>query len=70
MVGGAMGGKKQQENVAAAEESGFEVTSPMALAADRRLLCFKLSNPVGLGIGGDVKELVSGAPLGDVDSIG
>jgi hypothetical protein len=32
MVGGAMGGKKQQDNVAAAEESGFEITSPMALA--------------------------------------
>jgi hypothetical protein len=70
MVGGAMGGKKQQENVAAAEDSGFEITSPMALAVtDRRLLCFKISNPVGLGIGGDVKELVSEAPLSAVDSI-
>ena len=67
MVGGAMGGKKQQDNVAAAEDSGFEITSPMALAVtDRRLLCF---NPVGLGIGGDVKELVSEAPLSAVDSI-
>jgi MFS family permease len=70
MVGGAMGGKKQQENVAAADDSGFEITSPMALAVtDRRLLCFKISNPVGLGIGGDVKELVSEAPLSAVDSI-
>ena len=70
MVGGAMGAKKQQENVAAAEDSGFEITSPMALAVtDRRLLCFKISNPVGLGIGGDVKELVSEAPLSAVDSI-
>jgi hypothetical protein len=42
----------------------------MALAVtDRRLLCFKISNPVGLGIGGDVKELVSEAPLSAVDSI-
>jgi hypothetical protein len=70
VIGGAIGGKKQQENVAAAEESGFEITSPMALAVtDRRLLSLKISSPVGLGIGGDVKELVSSAPLSDVDSI-
>jgi hypothetical protein len=70
LIGGAIGGKKQQKNVEAANESGFEITSPMALAVtDRRLLSLKISNPVGLGIGGDVKELVSAAPLGDVDSI-
>jgi hypothetical protein len=70
MIGGALGGKKQKENVGAAEESGFEITSPMALAVtDRRLLSLKISNPVGLGIGGDVKELVSAAPLSEVDSI-
>jgi hypothetical protein len=70
LIGGAMGGKKQQKNITAAEDSGFEITSPMALAVtDRRLLCFKISSPVGLGIGGDVKELVSQAPLSEVDSI-
>ena len=70
LIGGAIGGKKQQQNVAAAEDSGFEITSPMALAVtDRRLICFQISNPVGLGIGGDVKELVSAAPLSEVDSI-
>ena len=70
LIGGAIGGKKQQQNIEAADESGFEITSPMALAVtDRRLLSLKISNPVGLGIGGEVKELVSAAPLGDVDSI-
>jgi hypothetical protein len=70
LVGGAIGGKRQRENIDAAEHSGFEITSPMALAVtDRRLLCLKISSPVGLGIGGEVKELVSAAPLGDVDSI-
>ena len=70
LIGGAIGGKKQQQNIEAADESGFEITSPMALAVtDRRLLSLKISNPVGLGIGGDVKELVSAAPLGAVDSI-
>jgi hypothetical protein len=69
-IGGALGGKKQQRNVEAAEESGFEITSPMALAVtDRRLLSLKISSPVGLGIGGDVKELVGAAPLSEVDSI-
>ena len=70
LIGGAIGGKKQQQNIEAADESGFEITSPMALAVtDRRLLSLKISNPVGLGIGGEVKELVSAAPLSDVDSI-
>jgi hypothetical protein len=70
LIGGAIGGKKQQQNVEAAQESGFEIASPMALAVtDRRILSLKISNPVGLGIGGDVKELVSAAPLSDVDSI-
>ena len=70
LIGGAIGGKKQQKNIEAADESGFEITSPMALAVtDRRLLSLKISNPVGLGIGGEVKELVSAAPLSDVDSI-
>ena len=51
-------------------DAGFELASPMALAVtDRRLLSLKISSPIGLGIGGDVKELVSAAPLGEVDSI-
>jgi hypothetical protein len=70
LVGGTLGGKKQQQNVGAAEEAGFEITSPMALAVtNRRLLSLKISSPVGLGIGGEVKELVSSAPLSEVDSI-
>jgi len=70
LIGGTLGGKKQQQNVGAAEEAGFEITSPMALAiTNRRLLSLKISSPVGLGIGGEVKELVSSAPLSEVDSI-
>ncbi len=70
LIGGTLGGKKQQQNVGAAEDAGFEITSPMALAVtNRRLLSLKISSPVGLGIGGDVRELVSSAPLSEVDSI-
>jgi hypothetical protein len=69
-IGGAIGGKKQQRNVEAAEQSGFEIASPMALAVtDRRLLSLKIGSPIAPGIGGEVKELLSAAPLADVDSI-
>ena len=70
IVSGGMGRKKQQANVEAAGDAGFELASPMALAVtQKRLICFKISSPIGLGIGGDVKELVSAVPLSDVDSI-
>lgn len=70
VIGQTLGGKKQQKNIEAAADSGFELASPMALAVtDRRLLCFSVSNLVGMGMGGDVKELVSQAPLSDVDSM-
>src|SRR5215210_7566815 len=42
-IGGAIGGKKQQQQVAAAENAGFELASPMALAVtQRRLLSLKV----------------------------
>jgi len=44
--------------------------SPMALVVtDRRLLTLQIGSPIGLGIGGEVKELLSAVPIGDVDSI-
>jgi hypothetical protein len=70
MIGGALGGKKQQQNVAAATEAGFELASPMALAiTQQRLLSIAIGAPIGLGIGGKVKGLVSAVPIGEVDSI-
>lgn len=70
MIGRAIGNKKQQQNVDAAEESGFALASPMALAVTpRRLLSLHVTAPVGLGIGMKVKELVSAVPVGEVDSI-
>ena len=70
MVGGAIGGKKQKQNIDAAQESGFELASPMALAVtSQRLLSLKVTAPVGLGIGMKVEGLVSAVPLSDVDSI-
>jgi hypothetical protein len=59
------GGSKQ-----AAQASGFALASPMALVVtQRRLLSFAIGSPIGLGMGGDVKELVGAAGLDEVDSI-
>ena len=42
----------------------------MALAVtSRRLLSFKVTAPVGMGIGMKVQELVSAVPIGEVGSI-
>lgn len=70
IVGGTIGAKKQQRQADAAEEAGFELASPMALAVtQRRLLSLEIGSPIGLGIGGNVKRLVSAVPLAAVDSI-
>jgi hypothetical protein len=65
-----IGTAKQSRNVEAAEQAGFQIASPMALAVtQRRLLSLKIGSPIGLGIGGAVKELVSAVPATEVDSI-
>ena len=70
VVGGTLGGKKQQRSAEAAQEAGFELASPMALAiTPRRLLSIKVTAPVGAGIGMKVQELVSAVPISEVDSI-
>jgi hypothetical protein len=70
IIGGAIGGKKQKQNLDAAEEAGFELMSPMALAVtQRRLLSLKIGSPIGLGMGGKVKELVSAVSVSEVDSM-
>ncbi len=66
----AIGGRKVKEARRAAEAGGLQLARPMALAlTDRRLVVLKISPPIAMGKGGDVKELVSAVPLGDVDSI-
>ena len=63
-----VGARQQGKSYEGAEAAGFELASPMALAiTKRRLLSLQLG---GAAVGaGDVKDLVSAAPLGDVDSI-
>lgn len=70
VIGGEIGRRKQQKNVAAAEDVGFELANPMALAiTPQRLLSISVTAPIGAGIGMKVQELVSAVPLSDVDSI-
>lgn len=66
----ALGARKQSRQEAAGQEAGFEIPSPMALmVTERRLLVFSIGSPIGMGKGGKVKELVSAAPIAEVDSI-
>jgi hypothetical protein len=74
MAGGlapsALGGRKIKEARAANEARGLQLTRPMALAlTDSRLVVFKVSPPIAMGKGGDVKDLVSAVQLADVDAI-
>ena len=70
LAGNVIGGRKVVQQRRAAEDAGLKLTSPMALAmTDQRLLVLKISPVIGMGKGGDVKELVSDVPLSDVDSI-
>jgi hypothetical protein len=70
VLAAAIGDASQARALAAGERAEFRLASPMALAiTERRLLVFLIGSPIGLGIGGQVKELVSAAPLSDVDAI-
>lgn len=66
----SIGRRKISQHKRAAEEAGLQMANPMALAlTETRLLVLRISKPIALGKGGDVKELVSAAPLNDIDSI-
>jgi hypothetical protein len=67
---GAIGAMKTGKQKGAAADAGLALTSPMALAlTDNRLLVLGISQPIAMGKGADVKDLVSAAPLAEVDSI-
>lgn len=69
-ISAALGQKKLAQNVAAAEDAGFELPNPVGLAVtSQRLLALDVTAPVGLGIGMKVKGLTSTVPVTEVDSI-
>jgi hypothetical protein len=66
----SLGASQQGKARDGAEAAGFQLASPMALAiTQRRLLSFEIGSPIGMGAGGEVKQLAGEAPVGDVDSI-
>jgi len=71
MVSGLqLGGREVGQSSAAADSSEVLVENPMALVlTSQRLLTVKISAPIGLGMGGNVKELLTPIPLSEVDSI-
>lgn len=67
---GAIGGRKTAREKRAAGQAGLQLANPMALAlTGSLLLVLSISQPIAMGKGGDVKELISAAPLTDVESI-
>jgi uncharacterized protein (UPF0254 family) len=65
-----VGAFQQGRAYRAADEADLRLASPMALAVtDRRILVLDIGSPIGLGIGGGVKGVVSSAPVADVDSL-
>lgn len=66
----SLGQAQMRQAGAGAEEAGFALASPMALAlTQRRLLSLKIGSPIGMGIGGKVKELAGSTSLAHVESI-
>ncbi len=66
----ALGKRQTDRVVGAGGEAGFIIESPMGLAlTSKRLLGLRVSNPVGMGIGGKVKEVLSEVPLAEIDAI-
>lgn len=54
----------------AADQTGMRLETPMALAlTPKRLLALSISNPVGMGVSGEVRDVLSSAPIEEVDSI-
>ena len=65
-----VGAGQQGKSRSAAADSGFPLASPMSLVlTNRRLLSVSIGSPIGMGMGGEVKEIVGSANLDEVDSI-
>lgn len=64
-------GTRQMGNVnAAARGAGLVIESPMGVAlTQRRLLTLKIGTPIGLGIGGAVKDLLSAVPIAEIEAV-
>jgi hypothetical protein len=65
-----LGNQHKRKQFDAAAEASLVLASPMGLVVtNQRLLTLKISAPLPLGKGGDVKELLSAVPLSAVEEI-
>jgi hypothetical protein len=71
VVGSGLGGKEQRQAHAAAEGAGLVLagTSCAVVLTPTRLLTVKIGAPLGFGLGGKVKEIMSWVPVADVQGI-
>lgn len=69
-AGEAMGGRARREADEAAAAADLVLSTPCALVlTSRRLLTVKIGAPIGLGLGGKVKEVLSAVPISEVDGV-
>ena len=69
-AGSLMGGKERRNAHEAAEAAGLVLASPCAVVlTPHRLLTVKIGAPIGLGLGGKVKEILGWVPLTEVAGI-
>ena len=69
-AGEGMGGRERRGAEEAAAAAELVLSTPCALVlTNMRLLSVKIGAPIGLGLGGKVKEVLSAVPLSDVDGV-
>jgi hypothetical protein len=69
-AGASLGGGERRAASEAAAGAGLVLSSPCAVVLTRqRLLTVKIGAPIGFGLGGKVKEVLSSVPIADVAGI-
>jgi hypothetical protein len=70
VVGSGLGGRERRAAHEAAAGAGLVLSSPCAIVLTRqRLLTVKIGAPIGMGLGGKVKEVLSSVPIAAVAGI-
>ncbi len=69
-AGSAMGSKERRNAHEAAAAAQLVLASPCAIVlTPQRLLTVKIGAPIGMGLGGKVKEVLSSVPIAEVEGV-
>jgi len=69
-AGGVMGSGARKAAHNAADSAGLVLASPCAVVlTSTRLLTARIGAPIGMGLGGKFKEILSSVPVSEVDGI-